>query len=213
MRWVFGWATSLALLVGSTAAAAQHGAPPAEGVRTHDGFFLRIGSNVGPLIMTHQHTTQAPERTLETEYGGLTFGQDFMFGGTLGDGLVIGGGLMAAMTWPATATAEYKTSGKLTSPTGPVLFTGLAAFANYYFDPKGGFHLQALLGLSMVHQPQISNSSPWGPMIGVGVGFDFFVADEWSVGPFARVLYAPSSDERDMYDYRFPSIGAAITLH
>jgi hypothetical protein len=221
--WVFGWATSLTLLAGS--AAAQGVSPPtatrveaSEGARTHDGFFFRIGLNLGPLMMTRRYAVDHQEgHSYEDEYGGPTFGQDFMLGGTPSDGLVIGGALIAAATWPATRTTDLDPSGRRSRPTDPVIFAGVAAFGNYYFDPKVGFHLQALLGYSMVHRARPNSSYSLGPMLGAGVGYDFFFADEWSVGPFARLIYAPSSGEDDRepekYHYLLPSIGVAITLH
>jgi hypothetical protein len=102
-----------------------------------------------------------------------------------------------------------------------MLFAGVAFFANYYFDPTQGFHAQALLGYAAVDfvtaGGQSGGNDPAGPMFGIGAGYDFFFASQWSVGPFARLIYASTSASEDplehTFTYIYPSIGATITLH
>jgi hypothetical protein len=54
-------------------------------------------------------------------------------------------------------------------------------------------------------------------VVGAGVGYDFWIGDEWSIGPFGRFLFASMGAEgggvttKDTFLY--PSLGVAITLH
>jgi outer membrane autotransporter protein len=219
---IIGWFSAVTLLASSAAAQQPPPGPPPPAVaedsgdRTHDGFFFRIGLNVGPLMLNSK--LEGGGRTLsEADYSGLTFGTDLMFGGTPIDGLVIGGALILT----STSDPSVEVGGREGTADGTMLLAGIAAFANYYIDPKAGLHIQALLGFAAVDFVAPSGASggkdPSGVMLGLGVGYDFFFADEWSVGPFARLLYAPTSVEEGgvSHDatYIYPSIGAAITLH
>lgn len=91
----------------------------------------------------------------------------------------------------------------------------------YYFNPNDGFHLQGLLGFGALDYVSSSGQSggndPTGPFFGLGLGYDFWVADQWSIGPFVRVLMAMTSVEagssKAEQSYFSPTIGAAFTLH
>jgi hypothetical protein len=132
---------------------------------------------------------------------------------------VIGGFVMYNQT--TDPTAKRGDTELTPKPDGTLFFVGLGAFANYYFDPTQGFHLQALLGFAGIDfvtaKGQSGGNDPFGFMLGLGAGYDFFFANEWSVGPFARVIYAPLSAEdsgvKHKASYLYPSIGVALTLH
>lgn len=200
----------------STGASAQAAAVPDTGARTHDGFYFRIGLNLGPLVMSAQPEINGQE-TEEIDYSGLHVGSDLMFGGTPVPGLAIGGALISGFTTdPTLKQGDLERKGD-----GTLIFSGIAAFADYYFDPHGGGHAMLLLGFAAADSVSSEGSSggndPTGPMVGIGGGYDFWIGDEWSVGPVARVLYASLSAEEGpakvKYSYLYPSIGVAFTLH
>lgn len=209
MRKRMGWAAGAALVVSawSGTALAQDG-----GERTHDGFFLRLGLDFGPLILNEEG-----EGLGEADYSGLHVGSDLLLGGTPVDGLVIGGFLTAARTSDPTV----KAGGGEATLDGTLIFAGIGAFVSYYLDPQQGFHLQGRFGFAaldfITDDGRSGGNDPTGIMLGLGAGYDFWIGSEWSVGPFARVLYAPLSSESGGvtvdYTYIFPSIGAAFTYH
>lgn len=177
------------------------------GARIHDGFFFRGGLNVGLLMLT-------ADASREIEYSGLQGGLDLLFGGTLMPGLVVGGALITGRT-NRPGVDDGVTSRDLE---GSLLFAGAAAFGSYYLDPREGLHLQGLAGFAGLDFVSASGASsgndPTGIFFGFGAGYDFWIADEWSVGPFARILYSMLSTKTDVtYRYFYPSIGAAITYH
>lgn len=177
---------------------------------THDGFFMRFGFNVGPLI-----GSQSVEGTsaADGDFGGLTLGYDLYLGGTPVDGLVIGGALIGATT----SNPSFESDAGEGELDGTLILAGVALFGNYYFDPTQGFHIQGLLGYAVVDAVSDSGQSggndPTGIMFGLGAGYDFFFASQWSVGPFARLTYASTSYETYNFTHIYPSIGATITLH
>lgn len=202
----------------STGASAQAAAPPPEtaGAHTHDGFYFRIGLNFGPLMTTATPEVNGQEGT-ESKYSGLHTGTDLMFGGTPVPGLAIGGALITGFTSDPTV----KTGDLEGKADGTMIFSGIAAFGDYYFDPHGGGHAMLLLGFATADfvsdEGNSGGKDPTGPMVGIGGGYDFWIGNEWSVGPFARILYAPLSVEEDpvkiKYSYLYPSIGVSFVLH
>lgn len=199
-------------------ASAQAAAPPpdAGGAETHDGFFFRLGLNFGPLIASEKIEINGQEGP-EADYSGLTIGTDILIGGTPIPGLAIGGALIGASTRdPTVKQGDFEAEAD-----GTLLVLGVGAFADYYFDPHSGGHVQLLLGFAAADFVRASGSSggsdPTGLMVGLGGGYDFWIGDEWSIGPFARILYSPLSAEengaKDKVSYLYPSIGVAFTLH
>ncbi|MBM4362123.1 MAG: autotransporter domain-containing protein [Deltaproteobacteria bacterium] len=177
---------------------------------------MRLGLNLGPG-MTTAKVEGGGLSGPESDISGFTSGFDLLLGGTVTEGLVLGGGLLT--TYASNPTV--KVGSFEADADGTLILAGVTGFAQYYFDPANGGHLQALLGygaLSFEHKNGTSGGNdPGGVLLGIGGGYDFWVSDEWSIGPFARILYGSLSAEsgaatqKDTYLY--PSIGAAFTLH
>ena len=179
------------------------------GARTHDGFFFRIGVNFGLGSLSSDSTTFGDE-----SISGFTSGTDFLFGGTPVPGLVIGGGLVSTIA----PGPKYELRDQEIELDGTLYMFGLMGFVNYYIDPHEGFHLQAFAGYGaldfVTDAGQSGGNDPHGPFFGGGLGYDFWISDQWSIGPFARVLYGTMSSEgADSVSYLYPSIGVAFTLH
>lgn len=88
----------------------------------------------------------------------------------------------------------------------------VALFADIYPDPKGGFHIMPSLGWGLLFpHPRF----PSGPVLGGGVGYDFWVGSEVSMGAMARLTYAPLEDyERDKaYRIYEPALLYTVTYH
>jgi hypothetical protein len=183
---------------------------PDGGARTHDGFYFRIGLNGGPLMLKSD-TDPA------VEYSGFQSGFDLMFGGSPAKGLAIGGALVTGRT----SDPKVKLGSLEATADGAMIFAGVSLFADWYINPNEGLHFLGMLGFAAVDFVSASGQSggndPTGTMLGLGVGYDFWISDEWSIGPIARVLYAPVSSEAGgvsvKYNYVYPSIGVGFTLH
>lgn len=210
--------SQLGILAGVAAATLFSSAALADSMpETHDGFFLRLGLNLGPASATRTAEFNGTEVGGEATLSGFSGGFDLMMGGTPADGLVIGG----ALTTITTSDPDVESGGRSASLDGTMIFAGIGVFANYYLNPNEGLHFQGLLGFGTVDLVDSDGNSggndPSGPYFGVGVGYDFWVSDEWSIGPFGRVLYAATSYEEGggklKVNYLYPSIGAAFTYH
>ena len=74
----------------------------------------------------------------------------------------------------------------------------VALFADIYPDPKGGFHIMPSLGWGVLFP---TFNFPTGPVLGVGVGYDYWVGSEVSMGVMARMTYAPLYEDNNDANY------------
>lgn len=123
--------------------------------RTHDGFYAAANVGVGYLTAWYDDEHSGDWS------GGFVPPMSLWVGSTYGK-VAFGGGFN----------------------TNLVLYN-VAAFADFYPDPKSGFHVMPTLGWGMLH------FSRWGFVLGCGVGYDFWVGSEVSMGVMARMSYAP----------------------
>ncbi len=177
---------------------------------------MRIGLDFGPVSVTEKVTigsTSSPD----IKWKGFTLGYDLLLGGTPVPGLAIGGALLATTT-----KNPGVTQGSLDlNANGTMVWSGIGAFGDYYFDPHGGGHIQAIIGYSSISfvstNGQSTSNSPSGVLLAIGGGYDFWIANQWSVGPMARLVYAnmkySSGGAEDSVSYLYPSIGVGFVLH
>ena len=164
----------------------------------HDGFFLRMGLGAATMSTATENTLGAAggDGTLR---GTGTLGE-LLIGGTPAPGFVLGGALLS-QTFRA---PSYELDGATTTLDNSALsFTVLGLFGQLYFDPKSGGYLQAVAALA-------SESFRWdaagetketdelgGLAVGLGGGWDFWVGNQWSLGPELRFLYASVKHDAD----------------
>ena len=186
-----------------------------KGARTHDGFYLRIA--LGPGVLSGRLKLDgAPSGD---DIVGVAGHVEVALGGTPIPGLVVGGGLFASLSdQPVYSYSDnghdYKFNG------GAVTAEVVGPFADFYPSPRGGWHLQAALGVAHLSasqgEPQtvctigvgcqslvVPGTSFGGLGVGAlgGVGYEAFVADQWSVGGIARFMYASSEVSPDDKSY------------
>ncbi len=168
--------------------------PKPRGVRLHDGFYFRADLGFGYLSesATFKSGGVSADQTQRGGAGSMLI----LFGGTPATGLAFGGGMFFASAGsPRTGGATTPIRGDLDSMS---LF-GLMGFADYYFNPKGGFHVLGLVGFGGLSwnakdgSQSTSSEEPAGLLLGLGAGYDFWVSDQWSLGLLGRLVYAPLS--------------------
>jgi hypothetical protein len=156
--------------------------------RRHDGFYLRFG--LGPALGRVASKGTYDIGQTETTFAGWGPAYELLFGGTPGHGFVLGGGLVgqdipdpevthrsngAATT---TETADDETLG--------VVVIGL--FGDWFPTPKGGAHLGGMIGPGWIGLAGDDGLSSAGIGGAVWTGYDFWVGDQWSLGPEARFI-------------------------
>ena len=109
--------------------------------------------------------------------------------------------------WSGYTYGKVAFGGGLTSN---FLLYSVALFADIYPDPKGGFHIMPSLGWGFL----FPYFSPKGLVLGVGVGYDYWVGPEVSMGVMARITYAPLHDGSDAsYTIYAPALLYTVTYH
>lgn len=153
---------------GDSLSDAELAAPFEEGERTHDGFYLRITIGAGVLSLNLEtHGWGSPPRDISSSEAELL--SDFMIGGTIVDGLTIGGGFLAA------GDTGFSESNRT--------LLGLFGFVDWFPAPQGGFHVGVGLGRGAVdHHQERTFGGTNGSLMRAFTGYDFWFTSQWSAG-------------------------------
>ena len=151
--------------------------PQSRSFRVHDGFYLR--GNVG---FGWHHAAFEDDTPLNLDISATSFdmGFDLMIGGTPSPGFTIGGALMFNALFAADFEQRGRSAG--TRDLGVVI---LGPFIDAFPNKKKGWHLGGAVGIVGVQDREAERelngfgAAVWG-------GHDFWVADEFSIGPFVR---------------------------
>lgn len=179
-------------------------APVGRTYRQHEGFYIRVGGGLGSLL-----SANIDQAGFESSSDGVSLELEALVGGSPASGLTIGAGLLAGFQlsgeWDATQAVGSQSADLTSIIIGP--------FADGYPHPRGGFHLGGLLGLASV-----AFEGPGGgggsDAVGVGgagwLGYDLWVAPEWSMGGSLRLdaLRATNSDD----DVTISKVGATLSV-
>lgn len=168
--------------------------PPDPTIRTHDGFYLRFSVGIGSMSPTVK--VDASGQTNEVTYSGTTAAFDLMLGGNISKNVVLGGAGQSLRI----ADAQQERLGTKSDANQSLQLSMLGPFVDVYPDPKGGLHFQGLIGLASL-QAQSDNGNRSETLEGLGlsagVGYDFWVGQQWSIGVLARYHYASVSKDID----------------
>lgn len=178
-----------------------------KGVRLHDGLYLR-GALGGGSVAARGYRTDADGNRSEYDFQGDAFATDLMLGFTPKPGIVIGGGYFA------------NHAGRTREESGPdgdpaMSFGMIGPFVDYFPDPRNGFHLGGAVGPAATvsydpGQMERHEGMEEDPVVAFGfggslwLGYDFWIADQWSLGvnlrgTAARVKsYDYESEDRPM---------------
>lgn len=191
-------------------------------IHRHDGFFLRMGIGAGYLWNTMK------EPNFEYKVRGTVVPLEILIGGSLIPGLVAGGGL-----WIAPG-AQLRTEGSGADTTAAsdlqMTFYQLGPFVDYYIDPTQGFHVllaATLAGFQMSLKDSVnttlSPSRNFNPIradgfaVTGGVGQEFWIGNQWSVGGMLRLTYATLEDTNAVgvvsHQVWNPALVATFTYH
>jgi hypothetical protein len=161
-----------ALLASVVLVVLSPGAASAE-PRNHDGFYLRFGVGPGYALGTLASGAGEGDST------GVNVSTQLAVGWTVRPGLVLGGGTFP-MVVPSPSYDGMDAGGQHVSATG--------AFVDYYPAPRKGLHLQGGLLFALGYLDGGGRDAHVGAGYGgtLGVGYDVFVTDEWSIGGIVR---------------------------
>ncbi len=192
--------TAIGTLCLSTAAFAQDG-----GARTHDGFHLSLGVGAA-YTTTAVGLDPEPAGAPDVSITGFGFAGHLLIGGNIAPGLVLGGGNMGFHVFSPKVDNETDGDGALAGNL-------LGIYADYYFDPNEGLHGMALIGLATLDDAD-DNTDKLAVGFGsaLGLGHEWWVADEWSLGVLGRVQLMATTLEQETTkaEITFVSIAPAL---
>lgn len=179
---------------------------PPPGGHLHNGFFLRVGAGFGAYqerIFAHMGHDR-PHTTVT----GIGTASELMIGGNVSRRLVLGGG-----SWGTSVLASdvvlARGSGGAPPPAASVDLAGTPSltmfgpFLTYYFDPTGGLSVYGAVGLASSREVDVAGAKFERDRVAVGAGaalgvsYDWWVGDEWSVGVSARGVGATTTRKVD----------------
>lgn len=160
-------------------------------------------------------------------FTGIGTASELALGGTVSRGLVLGGGIYSTsvLAW---ALLPEDSGGPLPEELEPTSanFSLIGPFVDYYFDPRRGFHLQGALGLAALTGLRFDQGgrmdtdyTALGGGLMVGIGHEWWIGDEWSLGVLGRVTFAyvHGDDDDDVgwghFVSTFPAVLATVTYH
>jgi hypothetical protein len=162
----------------------------AAGDETHDGFQFRGAVGLAYISDSESFSGASGSATI---YGGSGMAELY-FGGAPFPGLTIGGTLGSVVAFGPSVSAGGQTA--TTDNSTKLNFFTIGPYVDYYPDPHGGFHVLGTLGfasLSASNGSGQSSDASTGFEIGAGVGYDWWVSANWSLGILGRFTIAPLS--------------------
>ena len=149
----------------------------------HDGFYFRASVGLGSLGANYDDEHPSGR---DLSGSGFSLGGDVMIGGTPSVGLALGGAVLAQ----GAVSAEFDRGRRSPNEDRSLSLIVVGPFVDGFPVPNKGWHIGGLAGFAVSH---IEESPDDGitRTLGVGgsfwFGHDFWVADEWSVGPLFRL--------------------------
>jgi len=191
---------ALAVLTTSAAAAAAPGQgadvpDDDEGRRIHSGFYARAALGPGAVTVDRALGGGAtPDGPLGATVGGAGCAGELTLGGTPLPGLVTGGTVLLLLV----PRASFTDTGTTLQDHGGLRLGLVGPTVDFFPKPRGGFHFLGTVGLAMLTRdgsgPLGRGFDGRGGALSFGVGYDAWVARDWSVGLLARVTGAIVQD-------------------
>jgi hypothetical protein len=221
MQKTAGWCAGLGtavLLVVNTAAAQS--AP-----RYHDKLYLRFAAG---LAHYSDAVESEPLPVLGVATGtikGIAPAFDLAAGYTLIPGLVVGGGLYYHLIPSPVASNAHSNLGNFPEDIefGTTTLVLIGPFADYYFDPRSGFHVEASIAYgiqslgegrgSNTNQQYVQEQSGGGVALMAGIGYEWWVSDGWSLGALGRITAGwGSGSDRQGYEWNHNVLVPALLV-
>lgn len=177
--------------------------------RTHDGFYLHMDLGFGYLSST------AEVEGFDTSYNfsGVSVPSTLLLGGTVGP-VAFGGGFFSDYAPSPSGSIDGGTSVELDNVS--MYLVGIGMFADIYPNPNEGLHFLPFVGwggLEMTYNGDAGGSDPTGLVMSLGVGYDWWVSAQWSVGVMGRFAYAPLTLDNTSYTTIAPALLGTFTYH
>lgn len=147
---------------------------------------MGLGIPLGPDIADDYALRDG--RTLH--FSGSSFATDWMAGSMVLPWLAVGGGALSDTV--VGGSFHFADNSKQSLSTNLYYFV-LGPFADAYFSPPAGWHVQLMLGVAHISRADQLSAGATGFGAVLGVGYDWAVAPRWNIGALARLAFSPLS--------------------
>jgi hypothetical protein len=157
--------------------------------RNHDGFYLRLGLGGGSLKTSGSFSPDIGISDFSLKGGGVMF--DLSIGGTVGSGFVIAGDYVFLQASKPTVSATISGQSLSATATNDANVGVIGPMVEWFPDPRGGFSFGGSVGVAAltVSDPQGNTTAGERGFGGsLRIGYDFWIADQWSLGVAGRFL-------------------------
>jgi hypothetical protein len=181
----------------------------------HDGFYLRAAIGGGRFRDDFKHEVLGLFGLgLEGHAEGASVGGELSAGWAVKPGLIIGGGVFVEQV----ASPKVEIEGVDYSDTvsvGTLIMGG--PIIEWYLNPEGGFHLGGgPVGARLEIKDESGDLSEHEPVGGggvVGVGYEWWVAEQWALGVMGRFAAARLEDDDIVHVVTVASLMVNVTYH
>jgi len=176
----------------------------------HEGFYFRVALGAGALV----DSFNGPFGIWDGHAEGGSGSFELALGGSLAPGLVLGGAVMVEQVVDPKVTingAPASESDNVSVGT----FVLVGPFLDWYPSPEGGFHLQGMVGGARIELKdsegvEREDHHPIGGGAAIGAGYEFWIADEFSLGILGRIGWGTMRD--DDVTHHVGTFSALVTL-
>lgn len=177
----------------------------AQTVHRHDGFYARLGVNLGYAF------DSAELRGVETKSRGFGGFVEWALGGNLTDHFVLALTQVTFGVFSPTTTQD----GEEITWDHTDFFGIVGVVVDLYPDPTKGLHIAGTVGSGNADvDVRDGESTDQGLGLALGAGYDFWIGEQWSAGAGARVLYVGGADD-DFGNHRafIPMASFSVLYH
>jgi hypothetical protein len=191
---------------------ALSGARPAHAdvPHSHHGLYVRLAGGASYFSDSAESDPLPLYGTVKGTLKGGAIATQFGVGGSIMPGLVVGGTLILQhMPAPSATDAEsHNALGTTAIPEidfDPTTLTVIGPFADYYFHPDSGLHVQAAFGYGILSLGQggergsginrVQHQVGSGFAAAVGGGYEWWVSSSWGVGVLGQLMFGFGSGE------------------
>jgi hypothetical protein len=181
----------------------------------HDGFYLRAAIGGGRFRDDFKHEVlQIFGLGLEGHAEGASVGGELSAGYAVRPGLIIGGAVFVEqVASPKVEIAEKDYSD--TVSVGTLVMAG--PIIEWYIQPEGGFHLGGgPVGARLEIKDDsgdVADHEPVGGGVVVGVGYEWWVGEQWALGVMGRFAAARLEDDDIVHVVTVASLLANVTFN
>jgi hypothetical protein len=183
----------------------------AQEAQVHHGLYVRVAAGVSYFSDGASSDPIPPlGETIDGTLKGGAFSTQLAVGGSIMPGFVVGGALFFHHMPGPSATDGAAHIGTVTTSIGaidfdPTRLTVIGPFADYYFNPASGLHVQAALGYGILSLGQgsyrgsgnqaVQDQSGGGLAGMLGGGYEWWVSSSWGVGVLGQFMFGLGSGE------------------